>query len=110
VSCVRPLVCVGVNALVSGCFGFDSLKVFCYVLLTFRYLRCPATVLPQPLDNNHRPRKLGLLVMIGLQATIRLELATVGSWVTIGEHRQGGRLEIFSQRLDECSQVVTIRC
>ena len=40
-----------------------------------------ATVLPQPPDNNHRPRKLGLLVMVGQQATIRLELATVGSWV-----------------------------
>ena len=32
-SCVRPLVCVDVNALVRGYFGFDSLKVFATLLL-----------------------------------------------------------------------------
>ena len=54
-------------------------------------------VLPQPPDNNHRPHKLGLLVMIGLQATICPELARVGSAETTGEHCHGGRLKIFTQ-------------
>jgi hypothetical protein len=40
VSCVRPLVCVGVNALVGAICGFDSLKVFCYALLPCHHLPC----------------------------------------------------------------------
>ena len=38
-----------------------------------------------------------LLVMIGLQATIRPELCQGRKRGNDGEHRQGGRLKIFSQ-------------